>query len=162
MRIDVAALARAARAEVTSAPAPDPATSPQQPEISHAVTPLTLVPPLTPTPGSTPTTPATPATPPPTPPVIGTPVITDGLCSTGRRVTVSVPVTDESGVERVALDWSTRAERGTAPMTQRGDRWYAGLGPFPGGPLDLVVTAVDNQGNRAQRQSSGAVTACPG
>lgn len=58
VRIDVAALARAARAEVTSAPAPDPATSPQQPEISHAVTPLTLVPPLTPTPGSTPTTPA--------------------------------------------------------------------------------------------------------
>ncbi|GAB2769639.1 hypothetical protein GCM10027020_23670 [Nocardioides salsibiostraticola] len=152
---------------VTTAPPPaslpptvePPTVEPPKPVPSDGPDPAS---PSTPVPPSSPTTPTTPTTPPPTPPVIGTPVLTDGLCSTGRRVTVSVPVTDDSGVDQVALDWSTGAVRGTAPMTQRGDRWYAGLGPFPGGPIDLVVTAVDDQGNRAQRQGSGAVTPCPG
>jgi RNA polymerase sigma factor (sigma-70 family) len=90
-----------------------------------------------------------------------------GLSATPRQIftgpcgdataLVEAVVTDESAISSVTMRWAG----GSVPMTLRGGRWSAGLGPAtsPGSVLWQVV-ATDARGNTASA-SGPAVTASP-
>jgi hypothetical protein len=70
---------------------------------------------------------------------------------------VDVTVTDESALSSVIMRWAG----GSVPMTLRGGRWSAGLGPATSpGSVPWQVVATDARGNTASA-SGQAVTASP-
>lgn len=80
-----------------------------------------------------------------------------------RTATVTVTVTDPSGVGRVSLRWSVAEFGDEATMTGTGT-YTAVVGPFPVGtvdgaaPVELVVEAFDTAGNRSLAVADGALT----
>jgi hypothetical protein len=70
---------------------------------------------------------------------------------------VDATVTDESAISSVTMGWAG----GSVPMTQRGGRWSASLGPATSlGSVPWTVVATDARGNTASA-SGPAVTAVP-
>jgi hypothetical protein len=73
------------------------------------------------------------------------PQIFTGPC-TPTTTLAEATVTDESPIASVTLNWGGRQ----VPMTQRGGRWVAGLGPVPTpGTVSWTVVATDDRGNSA-------------
>jgi RNA polymerase sigma factor (sigma-70 family) len=84
------------------------------------------------------------------------PEIFVGGC-TPATTRVDATVTDESAISSVTMRWAG----GSVPMTQRGGRWSAGLGPATSlGSVPWQVVATDARGNTASA-SGPAVTAVP-
>jgi RNA polymerase sigma factor (sigma-70 family) len=90
-----------------------------------------------------------------------------GLSATPRQIftgpcgdataLVEAVVTDESAISSVTMRWAG----GSVPMTFRGGRWSAGLGPATSpGSVPWQVIATDARGNTASA-SGPAVTASP-
>jgi hypothetical protein len=70
---------------------------------------------------------------------------------------VDATVTDESAISSVTMRWAG----GSVPMTLRGGRWSAGLGPATSpGSVPWQVVATDARGNTASA-TGPAVTASP-
>ena len=70
---------------------------------------------------------------------------------------VEATVTDESAISSVTMRWAG----GSVPMTLRGGRWSASLGPATSpGSVPWTVVATDARGNTASA-SGPAVTASP-
>ena len=66
-------------------------------------------------------------------------------------------MTDESALSSVTMQWAG----GSVPMTQRGGRWFASLGPATRpGSVPWQVVATDERGNTASAPGP-AVTASP-
>jgi hypothetical protein len=79
-----------------------------------------------------------------------------GRC-TPTTTPVDATVTDESAISSVTMRWAG----GSVPMTFRGGRWSAGLGPATSpGSVPWQVIATDARGNTASA-SGPAVTASP-
>ena len=84
------------------------------------------------------------------------PEIFIGRC-TPTTTRVDATVTDESAISSVTMRWAG----GSVPMTLRGGRWSASLGPATGpGSVPWTVVATDARGNSASA-SGPAVTASP-
>jgi RNA polymerase sigma factor (sigma-70 family) len=79
-----------------------------------------------------------------------------GRC-TPTTTRVDATVTDESAISSVTMRWAG----GSVPMTLRGGRWSASLGPAASpGSVTWQVVATDARGNTASA-SGAAVTASP-
>ena len=79
-----------------------------------------------------------------------------GRC-TPTTTRVDATVTDESALSSVTMQWGG----GSGPMTLRGGKWSASLGPATGpGSVSWRVVATDARGNTASA-SGPAVTASP-
>ena len=79
-----------------------------------------------------------------------------GRC-TPTTTRVDATVTDESAISSVTMRWAG----GSVPMTLRGGRWSAGLGPATSpGSVPWQVIATDARGNTASA-TGPAVTASP-
>jgi hypothetical protein len=73
------------------------------------------------------------------------PQIFTGPC-TPTTTLIEATVTDESAIASVILDWGGRQ----VPMTRRGGRWRATLGPVPTpGTVPWSIVATDDRGNSA-------------
>jgi hypothetical protein len=75
-------------------------------------------------------------------------------------VTLTVPVSDESGVASATVAWSGPST-GSKALTLRGSVYFASLGTVAPGTLQLTVTATDTLGNVARRSGSFVVDPCP-
>ncbi|MGH9277723.1 MAG: hypothetical protein ACRD12_06400, partial [Acidimicrobiales bacterium] len=101
---------------------------------------------------TTPATTAPPATSPPdtTAPSVGVPVVSPSTVACGSSATVTVSVTDPSGVGTVTLRLSGFVSLEKTMTSQGGSTYSASTGPLAsqfGGPVAVVVTAVDQRGN---------------
>lgn len=83
------------------------------------------------------------------PPVVGAPRAGARTCTTsGRVVTVTAFVSDDSRLSSVRLTWTGPSGSGRATMTRAGSVWAARMGPFAvGGAVTVGVTATDRHGN---------------
>ena len=97
------------------------------------------------------------------PPVIGAPSVLRSTCGAGgRTVVLTVPVSDESGVDSASVHWVGPAQSGTTALGASGSGYAGAIGPFTvGGTVQLTVTATDSLGNTAKRSASISVDPCP-
>lgn len=78
---------------------------------------------------------------------------------------ISVPVTDPSGVAAVTIAWEVAAQRGSKPMAVSGNTATTSVGEFPDDTIPpgtrafvtLTVTARDQAGNASTRSSNNAL-----
>jgi len=78
---------------------------------------------------------------------------------------ISVPVTDPSGVDSVTISWEVPAQRGSKPMAVSGNTATASVGDFPDNTIApgtrafvaLTVTARDRVGNESARSSTNSL-----
>ena len=75
-------------------------------------------------------------------------------------VTLTVPVSDESGIGSASVAWSGPSS-GSKALTRRGAVYFANIGTIGVGTLQLTVTATDSLGNAARRTGSFVVNPCP-
>ncbi len=75
-------------------------------------------------------------------------------------VTLTVPISDESGIASASVAWSGPSS-GSRALTRRGAVYFASLGTVGVGTLQLTVTATDGLGNVARRTGSFVVDPCP-
>jgi RNA polymerase sigma factor (sigma-70 family) len=98
------------------------------------------------------------------PPTVGRPSLGASACgAAGRTVKVSAPVSDDSGLDSVVLQWTGPSGPGRATMSPSGSAWSGDMGPFAvGGKVTLSVTATDEQGNATTGPSTSTnVDPCP-
>lgn len=87
------------------------------------------------------------------PPEIGLPVLNPtSIGEAGCRMdsaSISVTITDESGVASATARWSG-AGSGAAPLVLRNGVWFGRVGPVQArGSVQVIVEAADTRGNRA-------------
>jgi RNA polymerase sigma factor (sigma-70 family) len=75
-------------------------------------------------------------------------------------VTLTVPISDESGIASATVAWSGPST-GSKALTLRGSVYFASIGTVAPGTLQLTVTATDTLGNVARRSGSFVVNPCP-
>jgi hypothetical protein len=179
---------------LTPTPGPTPLVVPEVTASTPTPTPAPT-PNLTPAPTPEPTPAPTPApTPTPTPAPTPTPVPPDetgpsisGLSanpeeiwelwtrvtapdpcrSQPRTSTITVQVTDPSGIGSVTVAWSVEAVKGSKPMSLSDSAWSADIGPFDdktveaGSALvEITVTATDKPGNSSTAKTSITLHDC--
>lgn len=91
-------------------------------------------------------------------PVIGT--INPNQADCDSPVTVTVPISDESGIASASVAWSGSSS-GTRALTRRGASYFTNIGTINVGTIQLTVTATDTLGNVSRRTGSFVVNPCP-
>ncbi len=96
-------------------------------------------------------------------PSIGRVTTSDAGCQGGRLLSVTVPVSDASGVASVTVRWSGSAS-GTTRLSRSGARWTGVIGPYPSsdGGAVLRITAVDDLGETSTARTTRSFDPCPG
>ena len=92
------------------------------------------------------------------PPVIGDLRPLQADCT--APVTLTVPISDESGIASASVAWSGPST-GSRALTLRGNVYFASIGTINAGTLQLTVTATDSLGNVSRRTGSFVVNPCP-
>lgn len=75
-------------------------------------------------------------------------------------VTLTVPISDESGLASTTVAWSGPSN-GSKALTIRGAVYFANIGNVGTGTLQLTVTATDTLGNVSRRSAPFVVNPCP-